>query len=149
MRKMSKQRKFATIRHILLGQKSDADVTLFRNDLLVYRRCSMSISWAICWARSKIFSASSQKRTESADDADVPSPIFYSFYELRLNESIMNMPNFTPVEFQELCNALHDHIVAVLNLGWGKRSGKKPFDSCSCICSSWNAKVRRIDMGIV
>lgn len=67
-------------------------------------------------------------KEESDDDADLPYPVFHSFFHTGGSEAIIIMTNVSPVEFSSIWSRIHDHIFSNWNIGRGRKSGTKPKD---------------------
>lgn len=71
----------------------------------------------------------SQYRTEpvdnSNDDADQDCPVFDAFYAAG---GVVAKLNFSPMEFRNLWNNVHNYVVSHWNVGRGRKSSQKSVD---------------------
>jgi len=79
--------------------------------------------------RENVISEQNASRdVDSDEESDAESPIFDQFYAINGNASIIEMTNFTGVEFRKLYSILQDSIVKKYNIGRGRKSDYKPMD---------------------
>lgn len=71
---------------------------------------------------------SATRNADSDEEADAESPVFDEFFSVNGNESIMEMTNFTGVEFRKLYSLLASTIVQNWNIGRGRKCEHKPMD---------------------
>jgi len=90
---------------------------------------SLNLLNSVAQARQNdIMQAPSSPVVDSDDEADAECPIFDQFYAIDGNESIIEMTNFTAVEFRKLYTILHPTMNANWNIGRGRRCLQKPMD---------------------
>lgn len=78
--------------------------------------------------RNEIFRQSSTPQADSDDDVDAERPIFDQVYSVNENEILVEITNFTTVEFRRLYSVLQNTIKWKWNIVRGHKSPHKPFN---------------------